>query len=180
MGRTILGIVLAAVAVFFWGYLFWGLNPLPYTSWKQSTGDEAAQAALREHFPEDGTYFIPSPMNPEVERLHLKGPVAFLNIKSGGPMMDSSAMIGGLLQNLLVATVLLALLKLVPSAISELGSQIKYAALFGLVAALLIDLGDVVWWFEDVAWKLHMAFYHITSFVIFTVVLCRFSMDRRE
>ena len=179
MGRTILGIVLAAVAVFFWGFLYWGLNPLPYSSWKQSTGDEAAQAALRQHFPEDGTYFIPSPGNPDVEQLHLKGPVAFLNIKSGGPMMDSRAMIGGLLQNLLLATVLLSLLKLVPSAISDLGSQIKYAALFGLVAALLIDLGDVVWWFEDVSWKLYMAFYHITSFVIFTVILCRFSIDRK-
>ena len=178
MGRAILGIVLAAVAVFFWGFLFWGLNPLPYASWKQSTGDEAAQAALREHFPEDGTYFIPSPSHPDVERLHLKGPVAFLNIKSGGPMMDSGSMIGGLLQNVVVAIALLALLKLVPSAVADLAGQVKYAALIGLVAALLIDLGDIVWWFEDVTWKLHMAFYHVTSFIIFTVVLCRFSIEK--
>ena len=50
-----IGIVLAAVAIFFWGFLYWGLNPLPSGSWKQTNDDVAAGKALLEHFPESGS-----------------------------------------------------------------------------------------------------------------------------
>ena len=61
-----------------------------------------------------------------------------------------------------------------------LANQAKFSALFGLAATLLFDLGDVVWWFKDVVWKLGLAFYYNISFVISTVVFCRFSTDRER
>jgi hypothetical protein len=165
MGRTMLGIVLAAVAEFIWWFLFWSLNPLPYASWKQSTGEEAAQAALREHFPEDGTYFIPSPTHPDTERLHLKGPIAFLNIRSGGPMMDNNVLIYGLLQNLVVAAVLLTLLRIVPSAASGLANQVKFSALFGdwrqpFSSTLAMSSGGLKTWSGNCTWRLRDQFCH--------------------
>ena len=66
MVRTILRVLLAAVAMYFWGFLFWGINPVPYQSWQQAD-DDAAQAALRELFPTAGTYYVPGRAHDEAE-----------------------------------------------------------------------------------------------------------------
>ena len=59
MTRLAAGTALAAVAMFVWGMLFWGANPLPYRAWKQPTDDVGAGQALRTYFPETGTYAVP-------------------------------------------------------------------------------------------------------------------------
>jgi hypothetical protein len=184
MGRTILGIVLAALAVFFWGFVYRGLSPLPYTSWKHTNGDEAAQAALLEHFPENGTYHVLSPTHDEttLTQLYTKGPVAFVHVTSqpGRPLHDMSPMIKGLLLYILVAAALTPLLGLIPLSLDGIRNQIKISGLMGLVAALLIDLGDVVWWYLSLEWKLHTGIYHMTSWMIMTVVLCQFILPKRN
>src|SRR5436309_1824864 len=60
MGRIILGVVLASVAMFFWGFLYWGINPLPYQTWKKAPNDEAVQSALMATLPESGIYHVPT------------------------------------------------------------------------------------------------------------------------
>ena len=31
MKRLVSGVLLATIAAFFWGFLYWGANPLPYS-----------------------------------------------------------------------------------------------------------------------------------------------------
>ena len=110
--RIILGIVLATIVCYFWGFLYWGLNPLPYRSWNQTPDDEAAGQALLEHFPETGTYFIPSMQLDEetLTRLHEAGPIGFVHImREGKPVMQSDIMAKGFVLTL-VTTALIAIL----------------------------------------------------------------------
>jgi hypothetical protein len=178
MGRTLLGILSATVAVYLWGFIYWGLNPLPYATWKKATDDRAAQSALREQFPEDGTYHVPSPAleSSEQEALYQQGPVGFVHITafSGRPMHDVGPMVNGFFLYLLVAASIHLLLNHLKSSLTTVSSQLKVASLIGLTAVLLIDLGDVVWWSLSLEWKLHLAVYHLLSWPIMTVVLCRF------
>ena len=60
MKRCVIGIILATLAMYVWGFLYWGgANPFPYKAWKQTPDDVAAGKALLEHFPETGTYHMP-------------------------------------------------------------------------------------------------------------------------
>jgi hypothetical protein len=54
MNRTLLGIVLAAVVLYAWGFLVWGVVPYPAVVWKKPVDEEVARKALREQFPERG------------------------------------------------------------------------------------------------------------------------------
>ena len=77
-----------------------------------------------------------------------------------------------------VTTALIAmLLKLVGPAIPSRGAAVKFTALAGLAAIVMIDFGDSVWWHISWSWKLHMAFYHLSSWVLTVLVLFGFTRD---
>ena len=150
MKRQIVGAILAAVVLFAYGFLYWGANPLPYYAWQKTNGDEAAGQALREHFPQPGTYYVPGMYNDEqtLERLYSTGPIAMLHIASldGLPTMDPGIMIRGLLLNLAMVLILGAIMRAALPATPTYGSRLKLAALIGFAAAVLIDGGQAVWW----------------------------------
>ena len=58
--------------------------------------------------------------------------------------------------------------------LNSFGSKVKFFALVGLCAALMIDFGDAVWWQIPWAWKLHQSFYNFAAFVIGGLVLAKF------
>ena len=98
MKRIVPGILLATIAAYFLGFLYWGLNPLPYSVWKRTNDDQAAQQALREHFPESGTYYLPGMYNDEetLSRLSEAGPVGFVHISlEGRPVVQPETMMKG-------------------------------------------------------------------------------------
>lgn len=176
--RFAVGVILAALASFVWGMVYWGANPLPYTSWKQAPDDAAAGRALREHFPESGTYYVPG-MRHEPEtlaRLYRNGPVAFVHVtaRDGRPQHDPLVMVKGLALYLTAAFVLGLLVRMVAPALHTFGRQAGFAVLGGAAAALLIDGGDAVFWYLPAAWKLHQAVYDFTAWTIAVLVLGRF------
>ena len=167
MKRLVSGILLATIAGFFWGFLYWGANPLPYSVWKQTNDDQAAQQALREHFPESGTYYLPGMYNDEetLSRLSEAGPVGFVHISlEGRPVMQPDTMIQGFL--LILVTVVIAALILQLVALPTYGQRLKLAVLVGLAGAVMIDFGQSVWWHISWAWKLQGAIYDFTVWVV--------------
>ena len=46
MGRTFIGIAIASVVLYVWGFLYWGLGPWPTMIWHQAADDVAAGEAL--------------------------------------------------------------------------------------------------------------------------------------
>lgn len=176
--RFLAAVVAAAVATFFFGFLYWGVNPAPYRSLMEVTDEPVAREALKRHFPDNGTYVVPGLTQDQetLEKLHEEGPVAFVHMMAvnGRPMMGPAMMVQGFLLNVIVAGLLGILLLLGTRPDTSYLERVRFAGLFGCTAAILIDFGDVVWWGESASWKLHMAIYHIGFAVVAGLVLAAF------
>ena len=177
--RSLAGVVTTAVALFVWGFLYWGLNPMPYATWSQTADDAVAQAELRTLFPESGTYYVPGRnQSPEaVDALLSAGPSAFVFIdQDPPPQMNPPTFIWGFIQNLCVAGILLVLMRLAPT----LGTRVRLAAWAGLASVAIIDWSDVIWWNMATGWKFHQAFYNLSVWVLGALVLSPFVGNNAE
>jgi hypothetical protein len=183
MARTVIGIVLASVVLFVWGFLYWGFGPYKTMIWKHTRDDAAAGAFLREQFPENGTYLVPGFQNDEKKREELgtKGPVAMVHmIAIGGvPGMDPSTLVLGFLLNLVVIVLIALLLRQVATSLPTYFDRVKFVTLIGLAAAVLIDVGDIAWWHIDWKWKLYQAFYDISFWFLTGLILGFFVRPKR-
>ena len=178
MRSTAIGVLLGSLAMFAWGMLYWGANPAPYTAWQQTRDDAAAGRAILQHFPVSGTYYLPGLDNDAETRtkLHEHGPVAFVHVtaRNGRPEMDPGIFVKGFGHNLAVVLLLAWLMHLAGPALPGYRDRVKLAAVAGLLAALLVDMGDVVWWYLPLQWKLHQALYSFTALLVPGLVLARF------
>ena len=106
MKRTIIGVAIACVVLYVYGFLYWGMGPYKTMIWKHTRDDAAAGAALREYFPENGTYLVPGFANDDatMETLSKKGPVALVNMIAveGSATFDPMMLIKGFFLNLVV------------------------------------------------------------------------------
>jgi small basic protein len=173
MKRLVIGVVLAAVALYAWGFLVWGAGPYATLIWKQAKDHEVAGQMLREQFPENGTYFVPAATQENVEQRFEQGPVAMVHMLrvDGRPAFDPSIMVQGFFVNLVVIVLVALLLKQVASALPTYLDRVKFVALAGLASAILIDIGDCAWWQMDWGWMAYRGAYHTTAWVVMGLVL---------
>lgn len=183
MFRLLFGVFLASLVLFFFGFLFWALNPYPYTAWTPAQDEPHAIEALRQHFPERGTYFVPArDPNPTIrEEKFKKGPIAFVFIMSpkGRPEVDPEIMIRGYVLSLFGLLLIGSQMRRVRTALPTIGSRVRFAAMSGLIASVMILLGDVVWWQMPEDWKLWQALYHILGWTLSGAVLAFYIDDRK-
>lgn len=113
MLRPILCIAIAAVVLYAWGFLVWAVIPYPAVVWKKPVNEQAARKALKEQFPERGTYVVPAFDHDQAakETLFKEGPVAMVHMThpAGRPLADPAIMGGGFVLNL-VGLVLIAII----------------------------------------------------------------------
>lgn len=181
--RIILASVLAAVAMFFWGFLYWAANEQPYAALKSPADSAAAAAALQEHFPEPGTWMVPSMVLTEsytqddMEKLHAAGPNAIVHLKPGSTGMGPT-LLQGFLGMLATAFCLAVLLNKVAPQFPKYADRVRFAGSIGVVGAVLIDVGDAVWWHQAWGWQLYQIFYHISVCLVAGLVLAYFIAPR--
>lgn len=178
MKKAILGVIIASVVLYLWGFIYWGFGPYRTLIWNQSQDDAKAGQALVEQFPTNGTYFVPGAAHDQAtaEGLYENGPVAFVHMisVSGRPMFDPSIMAQGFILNLVVIVLIAFLLKQAIPALPTYFDRAKFSAIAGLTAAVLIDCGDAVWWQIDWPWMLYNAFYHFSAWLIAGLILAHF------
>jgi hypothetical protein len=176
MKRTLLGILIASVVLYMFGFLWWG-GALPYATaiWKQPVEQDTVRVALRKHFPDNGVYFVPGFNEDQAaaEKLTAEGPVAFVHMLAvnGRPLLDPQIMVGGFVLNVAAIVLMTLLLQRAAPALPRYAQRVGFTALAGLTAALLMDGGDVVWWQIDVAWKLYIGAYHLLFWSITGMIL---------
>lgn len=183
MKQAVLGVVVATVVMYLWGFVYWGASPAPYQSWEQAPDDRAAGAALLEHFPESGVYYIPGNDHPMDVRNELfeQGPTGFVILdRDGRPAFDTNIMISGLILNAIVVSVLAMLLRLTLAAAPAYIQRLRIVTYAGVAAVLLINFGDVVWWAIPMDWVLAQAFYNFTAVLLAGAVLARFIQPDAE
>ena len=168
MQKTVIGILATTLVIFIWGYIYWGLSPLPYSALHKTTDDAAAQQALDRHFPESGAYMIPHRDHDEAMAMKLteRGPVGFVHIRhhvSPRENMVKTMILGAVLTLVIVA--LLAGFFHVAKA-REFRDFTWLSMTAGAVAVVAIHVGDMVWWQMAVGWKFWMLLYDFSVWII--------------
>jgi hypothetical protein len=183
-GRAILGVVLGAVALFIWGFVFWGLLPTPTSIFRSFTDEAAVAEALKSNSTEPGVYTVPdaSLMGRDVAeytRRHESGPVAMVFIHPGGlSVMPASMMITGFLNMLAFVFLMALLLGMAAPALETYSRRVAFVFLAGLVSVVFIDLGQPVWWRHTWDYWLANAVYHGMGSLIVGLILARFQLQK--
>lgn len=176
MTRLTLGTLLATVALFVWGAVFW-TNPLPYTRLEKTDDDAQAGAALLAHFPRTGTYIIPGPHNEAttLTRLHEAGPLAMVHlVREGRPVMSGATFGLGFLQELVVVMLVGGLLHMARPSLPTYVQRVRFVTLAGFAAVVFSELGAPIWWNHP--WPFHIvsAVYGVTGWFVVGLVLAAF------
>lgn len=182
MKQLILASVLGALAMFVFGAVYW-MNPLPKNGFKSAKDDVEIQAFLKERFPQAGTYSVP-----DIDQSHDdfgkkagQGPVAIMHVVAkGGPSSMGPMMAKGFLTQLFAAFFLSLLMKSCLDALKTYGDRVRFCALVGLVAAVFVTGGNMVWWHHSVPFTLFTGAYQILAFIIGGLVIAKFIRPERE
>jgi hypothetical protein len=159
MVRSIIGGLLGGLALFVTGFIFWG-TPLSALAYSR-TDDQASanlQAALAQALNGGGTgvYVIPDPSTAQGTILYGRGPVAQVFYNSGGfPVMDSAALIGGLILALAVGVLIALALRFVAA---DFASRARATILFSIAAVLWLHIGQAVFNHAPWGYILYLAF----------------------
>ncbi len=183
MKKTYIGVAITIIVLWFWGFAYWGFGPYGNVIWNKAADDVAAGEALRQHFPENGTYYVPAFPSENtdaemdrVENLFKSGPVAFVHMLrvDGRDMMDMGMMVQGFILNAVVIVLITVILTMLSAALPSYADRMKLVALVGLTSVLLIDFGQAVWWGIDWPWKLYQAFYNFSVWIVCGLILAKF------
>jgi hypothetical protein len=156
-GRVLLASIVAAVLMFAWGFVFWGLSGMSTKLAEPLPAELDVLAALRNSQAPSGMYVYPMPADPsdeeaqaEWENKHREGPLLQLAYrKEGGPPMPLSVFAQGLGHYFAVALLTSCLLALAAGGLPHFGGRLVFVLLVSLVAAIWTNVGDVVWWFHS-------------------------------
>lgn len=174
MKKFLLAPAVAALAMFAWGFLFWGApHHLPYKALTPLPDEAAAGAALTKIFPVSGSYLLPSMLSDATKQAELmeRGPIATVHfLKSGRPMMSPALLGKGYLHEFMVALVLVFMLDASGQAFRGFGCRVRFCGTIGLLVALY-DYGNAIWWNHSIAWVTMQAVYDFIAFFVAGLVL---------
>lgn len=147
MLRTLIAGLLGGLALYLVGFLFWG-TPLSGIAFGKVADAQslAVQQALVANLPTTGTYVVPDPGTPAGTAAFGQGPIALVHFNASGfPVVDSAALIGGLILSLIVGLGLAAGLSALPAAL-----RLRAGLLMTLAVTVYLDLGQPI--FNHVGW----------------------------
>lgn len=184
MKKLFAGSLLAAVAMFIFGAVYWS-SPIMGAGSRPINDDAGAQAMLKQAFPETGIYWVPGIdlyyEDPErYEALHESGPVVMLNVvHDPGPPMSGATFAAGFLHQWVVCFLIGLLLARVAPALPGYGSRVGFVFSAGIVMALFVNLGAVIWWRMPLALQLAEGLYNIVAWLLAGLVMARFVTPAR-
>lgn len=153
MVRVILGSLVAAVAMFVIGFIFFG--PIGLSRLASAEVDDmqaaAVQQTLAANLPRTGTYFIPSAESSAAQTvMYGQGPIATIHYNTGGfAAMDAATLVGGLVFNFVVALLIGAALIGIDRRVADFGSRARVAAIVAVAATAFTHLGEPIYYHHD-------------------------------
>jgi hypothetical protein len=153
MIRIIFGAVVAAIAMFVIGFIFFG--PLGLVGLATSSvGDvEAAsvQQTLAANLPRTGTYFVPAAEASAAQTVMFgRGPIATIHYNTGGfAAMDPATMLVGLVFNFVIAMIMGLALLGIDSRVADLGSRARVASILAVAGVAFSHLSEPIYYKHD-------------------------------
>jgi hypothetical protein len=183
MLRLLIGVLLSAVVLMAWGFVFWMVLPFAPNVMQRLPDDERIARALSEAGTPTGTYFYPYPDREAMSGKDPEAQQAFIRKHSGGPLMQISYRREGvqamdpayfavgfghmLAGSLLAGVLLLIALPRLPSYPARVG----FVFLVALFATVSITLGRPIWFHHPWRFALLMAGFHLFGWLLSALVL---------
>jgi hypothetical protein len=174
--KKILAYPLAAIAMFVWGFLFWGILSEPLGLSHVVADEPGLGETLNDALGDDGVYFLPGDMADEAAwtARHQAGPLAMIHFRrAGGDPMAPSLFLSGFLHMLVSATLIGWLIQAAPAS-----GRMKVVFLAALAAAVFANLGTPIWMYQS--WKYHslVAAYQFVGWLLAGVLLTKMLPER--
>ena len=180
MKRFLLAPFLAALAMFFWGFIYYGLSGIPYKA-LGTVGD--ISPGLIQQFPGDGTYILPDPRNsPAVmtEQMN-RGQLITVHVKkSGVKAMDGAVMAKGFALEFASCLLLALILDAAFGMQDACVKRFKTCVSIGLLATLFANGGQAIWWQQGWGWHLMTMLHDVVCFALAGAVLTFFFKVKSE
>ena len=167
MLRILIGSIAGGIAMYIVGFIFWvtPLNNLAFAT-ASEVQDATVQTALAQNLPHTGHYIVPNPASPGGTVLYGRGPIATIEYNSGGSSAtDTAIMVGGFIQEVVVALLIGMSLYGVSARVTDFNSRARLVIGFSTAVSLLIRLGNPIWFHAD--WR-----FAIYAFVADVAMLC--------
>lgn len=178
MKKFVVAPVLSALAMFVWGFIYWGTpHHVPYKALATVPDAGATAEAIGKLLPTSGAYLLPSPLlgDDKMNELALRGPSVEVHIikEAFGAAEMGKTMALGYAHVLMISVLLTVLLCGLEKAFERWTCRVKFCAFIGLLVAVC-DLGSVIWWHHSLSWTLAQAFYDFMIYTIAGLVLAKF------
>ena len=151
MPRVIIGALVAAVAMFIIGFIFFA-TPLARlgTANLEDAQAAAVQNALAVNLPKTGTYSVPGMDTPAQTNMFSRGPIATVHYKTSGfAATDPTTLVGGLVFNFVVALLIGAALIGIDRRVPDFGSRARVAVIIGIAASAFTHLSEPLYFHHD-------------------------------
>ncbi len=178
MGRLALGSALSALAIFLWGFLFWGAG-IGAGAIDHGYNQEEVRKALSTYFPASGTYFVPDMMSGSTqeafEQHHRQGPIAHVFIQhEGAEAMSAAVFVKGYLHMFVTSFLIGLLLIQVVSSLPTYGARAAFVTLAGAAAAVWTNGADPIWFSHPWKYHLYTLVYDVVAWGLAGLVLAKF------
>lgn len=182
MARMVIGSVLGGIAMWLVGFIFWGtpLSRIALTATDDATG-AALQGALKQHLDASGAgaYPVPWAGTDIGTTLYGQGPSAMVFYHPGGlPVLDSAALIGGLILAIVCALLIGTALHALRDRVTTFADRMKLVVWFVLAATLWSQIGQPV--FNHMPWNYYFYLWlsDVAGLVAAGAVIARWFMPR--
>lgn len=184
MIRIAIGSVLGGLAQFFVGFLFWA-TPLSRLAFSVAADPQnaAIQQALAQNLTAtgSGTYYVPWPDTPQGTTLHGQGPVALIHFNTAGfPLMETGALIGGLILSIVSILLIGMALYAVSSRVNDFLTRAKIVIFFSAATVLYFTVAMPMYnFYMPWAWWIYSALSQLAGMVVGGLVLARWFVPGR-
>lgn len=163
--RVLLGGVLGGVVMFFWGFVYWALLPVPEGLVKTLPHEAATLLALDAAVPETGTYVFPArDKAASMKERYAQGPLGVLAIRKGGADMDDPMLyLKGLLHFMACSAVALGIMSTVIGSLPTYASRARFVFRLGLFAGVAIEFAKVIWFYAPADFILRNCVFHFVG-----------------
>jgi hypothetical protein len=178
MKKVLIASVLAAVALFFWGAIYWMPIGMAVGIYKPAPNEAALGQALKEQLgTADGFYFLPTDVSDEAahKARHEAGPIAFIAYHAAGaPIMNPNTFVFGFLHELASTFLMALLLSWLAPRLASYGERVKLVAAAGFVTAFFGNLGRPIWMMQPWSFHVFQFVYEITCWLLVGAILAWF------
>lgn len=177
--RLPLGIIIAAIGVYMWGFVFWagGIvdNGMNYAD---QTSEDVVLGTMAQALPGSGTYYLPSQPRDDqlawIER-QKQGPMATVHfVDHGVDSMAPSVMAKGFGHMLVSVAIMALLLRAVVAALPGYLHRLGFMAGLGVVATVFANLGKPIWFHYEWSYHSWLALYDFGAYAVAGIVLAYF------